>query len=478
MKRIKAKINLILLVLLLILIGFAVYYMFFIRGKETDNPLFQEAEVARENKEYSLAISKYKESINTQPAYTPAYVKAAEILEEKGHTEEALAVLEKGASYAADKALIYQQIASIYANTANPEMALQTIQKAKEYKSTTTIYRDYISYLYLNNEFDKATEAITQIPGDDAYANYIKAILHFNDLKKALEYAQKAQTKSSEYKYQQLYETIKASSTTEDNTIEDLMLISVDAINAGEYALSLGALNQIKVENQYYEGSYIYDAFIYNRYRMYDQAIESLNTALLYTQNNYQVYKLLAYAHLERAELEEAEANIVSALGFPKVDADTYFLAAKIFKAQNKFSQALENLAKISNLKNNYNYTKLQIEVLLLNKQYEQTIAAANSFLEETPPTDEQRAIVMSLLAWANYNLGNKVQAKETLQEAESVYRFSPYTQYYLGLYYSQENESTPAKSYFEKAIDLDMEGHITQLTQQELNSLDDAESE
>lgn len=478
MKKIKSRANLILFILLLILIGLTAFYFVFVRGREKENEVFAEAEIARENKQYSKAVSLYKESINVDPSYTNAYINTADILEGKGLYEEAISVLEKGIGYATDDALLYQKIASLYAHNANPEMALETIVKAKEKKNNTSIYHDYLSYLYLNGEFDQVSSLKGDFPGDDAYANYVKAILSYDNLEESLEYAREAQTKSSEYKYQQLYETIKTAYNTEDNTIEDLMLIAVDSINSGEYALTLGPLQLIKEENKYYEGSYIYEAFVYNNYQMYTDAIDSLNTALLYTQNNYQVYKFLAYANYENQDYKTAETNIIQALTFPNLDADTYELAARIFKENEDYKKALDNLNKIETLGNDYEYTKLNLELLLLNKQYEKALAAASSFIENATYTNDQKAVITSLSAWADYSMGNKAQAKEKLLDAEAIYSLSPYTQYYLGLYYLNQDELTSAKTYLENAIDLDMEGYVTPLAQQELNSLKDAGTE
>lgn len=443
--------------------GLATYVLLFRKSPEVNSDYNKAQELYQERK-HSEAVSYYKKAINNDPTLTDAYTKAAEILLFKGENEEAIMILEKGIGYALEEDEIYKKLAFAYAQEADFKMALQNANLAVEKDgSDEQSKRDRIVYLYLTGddaEGDKAAEALD--PGSDEYLNFVKAILSFKNLEKSLEYAEKSDS-------QALKETLKKAQEKPEETIANYMDIAYVAVQKDDGALAIPIINAIKASNKYYEGAHIYEGYVNIQYQNYDEAIKNLNAAASYTPNNYQIYKLLAVANYEKDNLPEAEKQINKSLSLNK-GLDTLYVAYRVSLSMQKYDKCVEYTSLIYSLEDKtFDNTVDYMGCLILKGDFAKTIEISDKELANTAYNDEERSIIASHKAWAQFKLNQKTEALETFDEAERYEATNAYYKYYKALYFEGSANSEKAKEYFTAAVDADLKGDVSKLAETKL---------
>lgn len=473
MKKYLSKYNIAFLVALTIIGACVAYYFLVLNTKDEPGEYFIKAQELEQTRQYSSALAKYKEAINENPGYTDGYIQPAELLLLKNRPEDALEILEAGIGFANDQGRLYQMIANTYALEGNFESAITNVEKALDYKNNTEVKRDKITYLHLNKSDDAAREYYGEVSGSDAYSEFIQALLNYDNLETGLEKAQKAAEKSEDPQYEELYKIYEEAIKTEDNKIEDYMNIAQLAIENDEMGIALGILRDIKKENKFYEGSYIYEGYIYMQYNSYDTAIGQFEEANQKVQNNYQTYKYLAYAYLQKGDVQKASDFITSALNQTSFDDETRKLASEIFFKNNETDKALAQIEVLLDKDpSNFQYVELYSQILLAKKDYAKLVEYADSELESNHLTKDDEAVMKSYKAWALYNQDSKADAKDLLTTAENEYIGNPYVHYYLGLISLGQEQTADAIVYFENAINFDTTGKISELAQEQLDSI------
>lgn len=456
----------------LLIIG-AGYYFFFYEGGEKANPAYKEAEKSYSEREYAKALSQYKEAANDDPSFTQAYIQAANILLDKNQDDEAIEVLSKGIGFADEEALIYQKIGEIYAHNADFNKALENAEKAVAIDSSAQFRKDQVGYLALLGRYDEAKKKAQSIDGDDAYSKFLKAIVSYNDLAEAKDNATQAVRKSDEAKYTELKETLNALKETDETKISNYMGIAHIAIQYQEGHLTLIILDDIQAENEYYEGSYIYKAYVHMDYGDYKTANEFLSAAEMYAPNNADVPKLRAESYYEQSDIENAVKQIEKALSFAEIGGDTRLLAFMIYSANSDYTKALAQVeVMIKELPSSYTYNRLKAKALIGGEKYQEALSHIQTYLEEygNELSEEQHAVMTALEGYSQYLLNDKKSAKENFDLAESLFPKNAEVNYLIGLFYKGQDDGLLAQEYFVQAVSLDLNGEIGPLAQQEIS--------
>jgi len=452
------------ILLLALLAGTVGYYLFIYESTPQENLPYQEAQEALDNRSYSQALAKYKEAINIDPTLTDAYLQAGEILFLKNKPTEAIEILQTGIGFADNEADIHQEIAHIYATQMDFEKALEYSTNALNISQATTYRADQIGYLALLERFDEAKTEASNVSGNDAYSNFIKSIVNYADLENAREHARKASEQDNDLKYKQMYEILKDLEESEESLIENYMHIAKVAIENDEEATALIIMSDIKQENEFYEGAYIYEAYVHMSFNNLDKAIELLKAAQVFSPNNSDIPKLLAECYFKKHDLENASKNMQKALSFADVPENTYFLSYQIYAGAGEHEKALEVIDKLVGIDStNYEYTIEKSEKLITLEKYSEAIEFLEGFLEQNQElSSEEEATLISIKAYAIYMTGDKKLAKDLLEEAEILFETSPRVNYYYGLFYAGQEDVQTAQEYFDTAIDHDIEGLVT----------------
>ena len=461
MKKFVYRKVLIILFFALLLAGAGVYYFFFYEQPKDDNKSYDEAQSAVESRNYSLALTKFKEAINEDPSLTDAYIQAADILLNRNQDAEAIELLEKGIDFANDPSKIKAKMADIYAHQAN-------FEKALEYSDS----QSKPGYLALLGRMDEAKKEAGNISGGDAYSAFLQAIVNYDNLEKARGYAQNAASTSDDTKYTILKEKLDTLEEAEDNKVMNYMEIANIAIQYDEGALAIIILNDVRTTNKYYEGSYIYEAYVRLSYGDYVKALELLKSGGIYAPNNQDIPKLMAEAYYEQNDLTNATKYIQKSLSFAQPANDVKELAFQIYMAGKDYTKALQQAeALVKASPNNYVYARLKSKAQLALGKNAESEAFLSTFIEghANSLTNEQRAVLLALTAFAQYGQNEKKEAKDSFAQAEALFSNSSEVSYYYGLFYKGQGEEVTADEYFQKAVDMDTTGEIALLAQVEL---------
>ncbi|MBN1332039.1 tetratricopeptide repeat protein [Candidatus Dojkabacteria bacterium] len=467
MKKYLTKINIAIGVVVLLSIAALVYYFFFFNSRPGTNPYYDDAEVLYSNREYSSALAKYKEAVNYDPQRTDGYLKAAEILELKGDTPEALNILLAGVDFADNQAKLKNEIAKTYISLGEYANAVSFANNAASNSTEIEYKKNYISYLFINDEIEKGLNEAKNISSGNSIQNeYIKAVANFEDPQDAYNHAESANSNDPEQKYSGLMEAIDLELDDEEKQIESRMKIADFAFAQGDYALAMPILRSVRESNQYYEGSYIYEAYILQNYKKFDESIELLDAATLYAPQNHDIFRLLANAYLNLDNYESALENIVKAGQILPDNFEIKYLEYQIYLEQDNFTKALE-LADWFLDQNAQDYEFIKFKAMLLYdlEKFKELASFASSYEDKENLSDEQQAEMKAFKSWALLKTGETAKAAEEITLAQKLFENSAYVQYFSSLIDSENGNEKEAAAELERARDLDTGGIITSWT-------------
>lgn len=460
----------ILLLLALITLGL-VYYFGFYQKTNNDNRAYEEAEKAYKTREYNLALSKYKESINTNPKKTDSYIKAAELLILKQKYADAIQVLGYGIGFADDQAKIYKELAYASALNNNLEQAVVYSKNALDANSSTEYVLDYAKYLSLNGKVDDAKETVKKIDGTDNNTQFVKILLSYNDLANARTLSKELITKApNEQKYTTLDTMLGEMEQANSNKIENYMKLAKFAIENEQYGVAQIILAEVKNANSYYEGSYLYQAFIQIQFRQYSPAVQTLRTAYLYAPDNQDVNKLMAEAYYKADNIDQAKKYIGRALSNSNVTNDTRLLAFYIYETTGKYQDAVNQMDKIiaanpSDPK--FIFLKSRAEFRLNKFQDIDKVVSDFRSKNVQIDDDENEAVIIAYQTYAKYKLGKTSEVEALFEKANETFSDNVYVQYLQGLYKFDTNKKSEATVFFDRAKELDVEGDVTKMIDQ-----------
>lgn len=452
-------------VLLAVLVGVAAigYYFLIFNKTPADNKYFSKAEDLNSTRYYSEALQEYKKAINHDPSHTDSYVRAAEILEAKGRNQEALDLLLLGVDFASDQAKLNNEIAENYAELGEFEKAANYALKATKDKGEPKYELNYISYLSLSGNTDQAVlEAKTNELSNEEVKNYLKAIGNSEEPNTALNYATKANSNAVGEKYSPLVEAINLSINNQEKKVESLMKIADYIFEQENYALVLPILKQVREENQYYEGSYIYEAFVYEWYDLEEEALKMLDTAFIYAPQNSDLHRIYAKAYLDMQRYDEAKEALSRANQYSQSSSDLLYLEFQIAVAEENWNKVVElsnELLKKS--PNDFEFIFSKVYALTMLAKYNEVINLVNT-IEEGTLSNENYAQLISFAAWANYKNQSTAIALEKIELAEQVFENNAFVQFFKAKI--SEKVGNDYQSFLDRAMDIDTTGKITQL--------------
>ncbi|MBD3280108.1 tetratricopeptide repeat protein [Candidatus Dojkabacteria bacterium] len=445
-----------------------VYYLFFFNQRPGSNPYYDEAETLYTVKEYSTALSKYKEAINHDPLNTEAYLKAAEIMELKGDTVEALDILLSGNEFAEKQAKLHNEIAKTYMELGEYANALSFAKKAAKNSTNIEYKKNYISYLYVNEQIEKGLNEAKNISSSDSTQNeYIKALANFRDPKTAYNHAEKANSNDPESKYTQLMQAIDIELKDEEKQIESRMKVADFIFLQEDFALAMPILRNVRENNQYYEGSYIYEAYILQQYGKYAESIKLLDAAALYAPQNADIFRLLANAYLNQNELEKAKENISKADQINPENLEIKHLEYQILEKQKDYASALVIVDWfLTQDSEDYEFIKFKSILLHDLEDYDKLVDFTQSYEDDENLSEEQRAELKAFEAFALLKTGETAKATEEIKLAEKLSSTNAYVQYFYSLIDRENGNVDDAANRLENAIEYDTEGIVSSWTQ------------
>ncbi|HEC65611.1 MAG TPA: hypothetical protein ENI23_09965 [bacterium] len=430
--------------------------------------------------EYSLAIQKFKDSINQNPSNTDSYIQAADILQRKGDLDEALLVLNNGIDFAEEAWKLLQKTGDIYMTKKDYVQAednyRKSLNRGGDWKSAVGLSKS----LVLQQKYEDAESILRSHKTDDSEGRvrlgYLLAALQSKDFDLSLETITSLGTNLAEDELlNNLNNALTAAKESEENKIEDYMNIAFVIIGGGDFEFAFHLLEEVILENEYYHGGQLYSGYVYLKIEDYGKSKDFLLTALQLNSSDVDTLKFLAQTYLGLNEQKNAVDIYLSLLALSPNDTEIKRDYIEALITSDSMEKAKEQAAALVNLDPSIENRVLFAEILVELGDFD----GAGKQLELAREVEEFESIAGALKAkhmilegWTLYKKGEKALGLELLEDSLKLTSSSPLSYFYLGIIYKDTGKSVDAKTSLERAIDLDFDGDIASQATTILNSL------
>ncbi len=226
---------------------------------------------------------------------------------------------------------------------------------------------------------------------------------------------------------------------------------------------------------------------VFEKLQRFDKAAESLQKALAIEPSNALTHYNLAVIHERQGALEAAEAAYKKSLELDKENFSANFFLGLLYKKLERYEPAIERLTKAANLQpeNAEVYkalgvinekrgdfdkaelafkkaadldaadisSKINLAVVMIRKRRE---APAEELLLEAAKTSPDNPHLLSVLGWAQLELGKYEQARESLDRSLQLDAMNAAARNNLGVVYERLGRRDEAKREFQAAQELD----------------------
>ncbi len=458
--------------LLTILIGVALY-IYFKPTSQQDldeyKQIVKQADTYYDQNLYAQALYNYTLATEKVSSEYDAFAGIVKVLGDKGQNNQALEIIEKstGKLSLSDRSKLYTLLANRY-------------YELGDYKSAQDIY----------------TKAILGVDNKPARLGLAKTYIKRGEIDKVEKYLELKDTSSSQYFESKLINAfLKLTNTTQaKNEIKDLKetvvsddenvvaihdsylaalnsvgddklfasaYLSGEFINAGYPYLAIKSLEPIKEEMVDYPDGLYFLGRAYFDFGNHSSAVDVLNDALNLGSYTSEIYTLLAKAQYIQGDLDLAISSFEKAVTFStSTEKDGIVYAyVDMLLSEEQYSKAKSAIALADQ-------DEFETQMRLTEISYAQRefgkMQLYLSKIEKLTMTDLQKKEYLAQKIVYETENDQIALARESLKELSDLDRNNP--QYYLllGKLEMSENNVDQAKVAFEKALDLDLVGDVT----------------
>ncbi|OQX50967.1 hypothetical protein B5M47_02530 [candidate division CPR3 bacterium 4484_211] len=435
--------------------------------------LLNQAQSALNAKEYSKAVSLYKLTLDYNPNLLPAYQKMAEIYLLKNKYSEAENILLKGLCYLKDPA----EKAHLNLNLGKVAMAAHNYSAAAIYFSQADLNlaenKLFLAKAYLKEgEISKAKEILEEFPQTDdkpACIYYYKALASiltnlnsslsfiFLSHEKSIEQSDSACSTTSTRLKNNIEEALSRNNELDKKTFAAYALLQEDYPN-----LATKILKEVTLENPEYRDAQALLGAAFLSLQDYENAKTPLKKSVEIDPNYAYGHYLLGQLYSQTNNNESAQQEFQAALNLAP-DKLSYYDAYLEFLEKQKAYPDMENTLKQLTAREELSAAQRKSYEIKLIYLYLDHLSNAQKGLDLAQKYQDSE-----VYAWALYK--NK-QSNNALEIIQTLLEKSPtaWLYYHQGVILKSLGRTTAAQESFQRAVDLDLDGQITKLCDNEL---------
>ena len=479
-------------VIAVIAIGAIAVYLLKSSEKKVSGPseYFLAGEEFYEEYEYSKAIEQYKLAINSDPAFTDAYIKAAEIYLLKSKDEDAVSILENGIGSALEVDKIYYFLGKIYFDNKTFEKALEYFESSRDKNADNIDNAVYLakSYGYVSSKIDKDESVIEQVnAGDDeteVKKNFYLALLNTDDVVSSKGLLEQIRAKSNSTdmadEVNDLYSTFEEISSDSSKDVYNKTLWAYELIKYEFFPQAIVLLDEATTANDEYAAAFMYKGLSYLGMNELDKALENLQKATVIDEYDTESIVLLAHTYELKKDQKSAIDTFQIALSMNSEDEVLRYEYIKLLLGFELYSQTEAEYNQLIGLANdNLIQYKIELAEIFLNhlKKYEEGLNLALEAVNDESldnSLNEIKSQVYDSLGWANHLNDKQTEAMKYIDMAIEISPNLSSAYYHKGMVYKTLESASDAISAFEKAIDLDLYGEVGAKASLEIESFNE----
>jgi tetratricopeptide (TPR) repeat protein len=421
-----------------------------------------------EERYYTKALDKFVEALEKYPSNFQAYVGLTDVLLDKGWLDEAEDLANEASIRVngSEAATIYSMVGGKYYGEGQYEKAKEMYEKAVNYDGEYEESR--IGFAQPNiqlGEISAARKALGNKGESDEFL-LLSSFLTLDDWEEGLKKVREIKDDELRKRLEEIHEIV------DDDALYKNTSLAGEYINAGYPFLAIELLNKQSDDiEQYPDGQYFLGK-AYLDYGDYESAIEKLNMAIMLDMDDDDLYVNLARAYAFGDDIEKALETYEIILS-PSV-ADIVGEYVNVLLENDMTNRAERTLKSLLEDEDSF-----KLNILLMKVHYEQNeLISMGEILEKL---DEKTNLSQSETRdLTRYKLLHAVEDIENISEIEvlierfSVFdRFNPELYLFTGKLLKHQEENEEAQEAFERAIELDLEGNITDEAKDLLASMD-----
>lgn len=451
----------------------------------------QEAEQFLENKQYSRALEQYKLAINADPSNPDMYLSAADIHLLKSQYDEAIDLLKNGETTVTHPDKIHRKMGAILLGQKNYEDASNYIEKSLEENPNNweTVELLIVAYSYQKKELGQAQARVADIEPQEqenkSRKEYYSALLNYSDASAALAYAKEAQQLAENNDFREkvnnLIAIFEARQEEPDDIVTHNTFLAYELMRNDLYTYAIPLIQESIAENDEYYAAYMYLGVCNMKLEQLEDAEKNLSKATTVAPDEVQPWVFLAQVYTIQNNQKKAIDTYESALNVEKDNAIVRHDFARTLIKFGLHRQAKLEYEELLELESNdiYIYQKELVFLLLdhLNEPGEALIYAedlVNNWNGFSTSDEKVQAELLDALGWAYQKNNQKDNALQYLTQSIETYPYLAITHYHLGVIYAEIGNVSEARIQLERAIDLDLEGDISPLANQKLETLEE----
>ncbi len=421
-----------------------------------------------EDRYYTKALHKFSEALEKYPVNFEAYIGLMDVLLDKGFFEEAESLANEAAIRVNDTeaASLYSMIGDKYYEIGKYEEARNIYEKGLNYDGDYEDGRIGLAGAFIQmGEVREAKDALGKRGESDNFLllySYL-TLDDWNEGKKKIDNIEDSNIK------ERLDEIYKVD---DEDALYKSALLAREYINSGYPYLAIELLgNQEDEIEQYPDGQYFLGK-AYLDYGNYEKSIEKLNMAAALDMDDDQMYLNLARAYFFNDNLNEALSTYEIIISPTSLEIlDEYI---DVLMANNMLEEAENTLVGFLSEKESFGLNMLLVKVYYEKNDFE---GMGSILAELEKETDLNQAEAGKLKRYKLLYLTEEIEDAEEVDiliERFSVFdRYSPELYLFRGKLLKYKGETLEAKEAFERAIELDLDGSITEQVEDLLATID-----
>jgi tetratricopeptide (TPR) repeat protein len=221
----------------------------------------------------------------------------------------------------------------------------------------------------------------------------------------------------------------------------------------GDMEKALSHFDLIKEDSEFYSNTLIQIAYILNQMERDGEAIDTLQKALKYGEQQIEVYLMLSSIYETKKELNKSIRVIKEGLSIYEDNTDLIFRLGVVLDKSGEKEKALEQMRRLLAIDENnadalnyigYTYAEMGINL-------EEALALIQKALKIKPDS----GYIIDSLGWVYFQKGLYDKAMDLLEKAFSSIPNDPTVAEHLGDVYLKKGEYQKSFEMYQKAIDL-----------------------